>query len=42
MSSAKRCKWCAKLGSMDASMMRRLKVLAEENDRLKRRMPRTG
>ena len=36
MSSAMFYKWRAKLGGMDASMMKRLKELEEENRRLKK------
>ena len=36
MSSATFYKWRAKYGGMDASMMRRLKELEEENRRLKK------
>lgn len=36
MSSASFYKWRAKYGGMDASMMRRLKELEDENRRLKR------
>ncbi len=36
MSSASFCKWRAKYGGMDASMMARLKELEEENRRLKK------
>ena len=36
MSSAQFYKWRAKFGGMDASMMKRLKELEEENRRLKK------
>ena len=36
MSSASFYKWRSKFGGMDASMMSEMKVLAEENRRLKR------
>ena len=36
MSSAQFYKWRAKFGDMDASMMKRLKELEEENRRLKK------
>jgi putative transposase len=36
MSSAQFYKWRAKYGGMDASMMKRLKELEEENRRLKK------
>ena len=36
MSSAKFYNWRSKFGGMDASMMKRLKQLEEENKRLKR------
>ena len=36
MSSASFYKWRAKFGGMDASMMSEMKLLAEENRRLKR------
>ena len=36
MSSAKFYKWRAKYGGMDASMIRRLKELEDENRRLKK------
>ena len=36
MSSAQFYKWRAKFGGMDASMMKRLKELAAENQRLKK------
>jgi len=36
MSSAQFYKWRAKFGGMDASMMKRLKALEEENRRLKK------
>ena len=36
MTSAQFYKWRAKLGGMDASMMKRLKELEDENKRLKK------
>ena len=39
MSSAMFYKWRAKFGGMDASMMKRLKELEEENRRLKKMYP---
>jgi putative transposase len=36
MSSAQFYKWRAKFGGMDASMMKRLKELEDENKRLKK------
>ena len=36
MSTAIFCKWRAKFGGMDASMMKRLKELEDENKRLKK------
>ncbi len=36
MSSASFYQWCAKYGGMDASHMRQLEELEEENTRLKR------
>jgi putative transposase len=36
MSSAQFYNWCSKFGGMDASMMKRLKELEEENERLKK------
>ena len=36
MSSASFCKWRAKFGGMDASLMYEMKDMAEENRRLKR------
>ena len=36
MSSATFCKWRAKYGGMDASLMKRMKELEEENRRLKK------
>ena len=40
MSSAKFYKWRSKFGGMDASMMKRLKELEDENRRLKKMYPR--
>ena len=40
MSSASFYKWRAKFGGMDASMMKRLKELEDENRRLKKMYPR--
>lgn len=40
MSSAQFYKWRAKFGGMDASMMKRLKELEDENKRLKNCMPK--
>jgi len=36
MSSASFYKWCAKYGGMDASLMKRMKELEDENRRLKK------
>lgn len=41
MSSATFYKWRAKYGGMDASLMKRLKELEDENRRLKKMLPRT-
>lgn len=42
ISSASVYKWRAKSGGMDASLIKRMKELEDENRRLKRCMPRSG
>lgn len=42
MSNAPFYKWRSKYGSMDASVIARLKELEEENRQLKRCMPKSG